>query len=341
MKIVLFACSTEIPVVSIDRERSLCPILSFLIVAPIHTFPDAKWESSADTVAGGQANGHQDNQLDMCTGLCIDSEGSVIVADLNNHRIIEWKRDATRGRVLAGENGPGDQPNQLNKPSDVIVDREKKSLFICDSGNRRVVRWPRRQGQRGTIVVPNIDCWGLAMDKNGFLYVTDTKKHEVRRYELDEQYGIKSKTCLVGKHGMGHAFNQLNYPTFVCVDEHFSVYVSDTNNHRVMKWMPHRQEGIIVAGSAREGADRTQLSGPTGLCVPSPGTIYVVDSHNDRIMRWSHGMSDVIAGGHNMGKNKDQLYRPEGLASDRHGNLYVADHWNHRVQRFSLGKADI
>ena len=31
--------------------------------------------------------------------------------------------------------------DQLNRPTDVIVDKKNDSLIICDQGNRRVVRW--------------------------------------------------------------------------------------------------------------------------------------------------------------------------------------------------------
>ena len=63
-------------------------------------------------------------------------EDTVIVADYENHRIVEWKRSATNGTVLAGGNGQGNQPNQLNSPTDVIFDKATDSLIICDRLNR-------------------------------------------------------------------------------------------------------------------------------------------------------------------------------------------------------------
>ncbi|CAF4059943.1 unnamed protein product, partial [Rotaria sp. Silwood1] len=60
--------------------------------------------------------------------------------------------------------------NQLNEPSDVIIDRSTDTLLICDSGNERVMRWPRRGRIRGDIVLYGTACYGLAMDDRGFLY---------------------------------------------------------------------------------------------------------------------------------------------------------------------------
>ena len=77
-------------------------------------------------------------------GLHVDEEGTVIVADYLNHRIVEWKRGDTSGRVLAGGNGEGNRPDQLNRPTDVLVDRETDSLIICDrreSTSDPVVAW--------------------------------------------------------------------------------------------------------------------------------------------------------------------------------------------------------
>jgi hypothetical protein len=41
--------------------------------------------------------------------------------------------------VVAGGNGQGNQANQLNTPTAVIVDKETDSLIICEYSNKRVV----------------------------------------------------------------------------------------------------------------------------------------------------------------------------------------------------------
>ena len=210
----------------------------------------------------------------------------MIVADYLNHRIVEWKRGATSGTVLAGGNGRGNRPDQLNQPTDVIFDKETDSLIICDLRNIRVTRWPRRKGtQSGETIIDNIDCWGLAMDDEGSLYVTDIGKHEVRRYRRGETNG----TVVAGGNGQGATLNQLNYPYYVCVDGEHAVYVSDYENHRVMKWVKGAKEGIVVAGGRGQGKDLTQLSRPRGVRVDATGNVYVADWGNHRVMRWCRG----------------------------------------------------
>ncbi|CAF1347701.1 unnamed protein product, partial [Didymodactylos carnosus] len=134
------------------------------------------------TVAGGNGQGNGINQLYNPWGLYVDDDQTLYVADPSNYRIVEWKSGATSGQVVAGGNGEGSGAHQLSNPYDVIVDKERDSLIICDRSNRRVARWPRRNGTSGETIISNIDCMGLTMDENGSLYVTDYGKAEVRRY---------------------------------------------------------------------------------------------------------------------------------------------------------------
>jgi sugar lactone lactonase YvrE len=274
------------------------------------------------------------NQLYYPYGLFVDDEDTVIVAEYGNHRIVEWKRGDTSGTVLAGGNGEGNRPDQLFLPTDVIFDKETDSLIICNYGNGRVTRWPRRKGTRnGETIIDNIPCHGLTMDDEGSLYVTDYDKHQVRRYRRGET----NYTVVAGGNGKGSGLHQLNWPHYVCVDGEHAVYVSDSNNNRVMKWVKNAKEGIVVAGGRGEGKDLTQSS-PKGVLVDATGNVYVADRGNHRVMRWSRGATQgtVVVGRNGKGEGANQFNSPMGLSFDRHGHLYVADFGNNRVQRFSL-----
>ncbi|CAF1242251.1 unnamed protein product [Rotaria sordida] len=241
----------------------------------------------------------------------------------------------TNGQVVAGGNGQGNRLDQLNYPTDVLIDKETDSLIICDRDNRRVVRWSRRSGTtQREILIDNIGCRGLAMDDQRYLYISDTNKHEVRRYQI----GDKNGTLVAGGNSYGAGLNQLYRPTNIFVDQQQTVYVSDWDNHRVMKWNIGAKEGILVAGGQGEGNALTQLSYSNGLFVDTLGTIYVADSSNHRVMRWPKGAKQgtVIVGGNGEGEGANQFRYLGGLSFDRHGNLYVVDNGNNRVQRFSI-----
>ncbi|CAF0963834.1 unnamed protein product [Rotaria sp. Silwood1] len=181
----------------------------------------------------------------------------------------------TYGQVVAGGHGSGDRLHQLNGPTDVLIDKETNSLICCDRDNRRVVQWSRHSGtNQGKPLLEHIHCYGLAMDYQGYLYISDEIKHEVRRYQL----GHKNGTVVAGGYGKGNNLNQLNEPTYLFVDRQQAVYVSDNENHRVMKWSIDAKEGIVVAGGKGNGDALTQLSYPNGLFIDTFGTIYVADS---------------------------------------------------------------
>ncbi|CAF3770147.1 unnamed protein product [Rotaria sp. Silwood1] len=296
--------------------------------------PNAKWKQNGLTVAGGCGQANRSNQLAGPHGLCVDDNQTIYVVDNYNHRIMEWKCCGTNGKVVAGGNGYGNGAHQLNGPQDVIIDKEQDSFIITDTVNRRIVRWPRRKGTRGETIISNVSCWGLTMDENGFLYVVDNGKNEVRRYQIGDVKG----TVVAGSNGKGNRLDQLSGPSYLFVDRDHSVYVSDSSNHRVMKWEEGTKEGIIVAGGQGEGNSLTQLLYPQGVVVDQLDTVYVADFGNHRIMRWPKGATQgtVIIGGNNEGAQSNQLAGPVGLSFDRHGNLYVVDNRNDRVQKFNI-----
>ncbi|CAF1639671.1 unnamed protein product [Rotaria magnacalcarata] len=307
-------------------------MFSLLVKIPAN----ATWTQNGVTVAGGHGQGDATNQLSAPWGLFIDDDQTMVIADYLNHRIMQWKNgDTTNGQLFAGGNGAGNGLNQLDRPTDVLIDKETDSLIICDKENRRVVRWSRRSGTtQGEILIGGIRCWGLAMEEQRYLYVADAGKREVRRY----QSGEKNGTLVAGGNRHGAGLSQLNFPTYLFVDRDHSAYVSDNNNHRVMKWVEGAKEGIVVAGGQGAGNALTQLSHPVGLFVDTLGTLYVADTFNHRVMRWTQEATQgtVIVGGNGAGAGANQFYYPRDLSFDRHGNLYVVDSNNHRVQRFSI-----
>ncbi|CAF2138692.1 unnamed protein product [Rotaria magnacalcarata] len=276
----------------------------------IPTIPaNARWGQNGLTVAGGHELGCGTNQLNYPNGLCVDDDQAVIVGDYNNHRIIQWNLGDTNGQVVAGGNGDGNWLDQLKYPTDVLIDKETNSLIICDYENRRVVRWSRQSSiTQGELLVDNILCFGLAMDDQKYLYVSDEEKHAVRRY----QFGDKNGIIVAGGNGEGDGLNQLNLPTYLFVDRQQSVYVSDWYNHRVMKWVKGAQVGIVVAGGQCSGYAQTQLSYPRGLFVDTLGTLYVAQWGNDRVIRWPQGalQGTVVLDGNGEGAEANQSNSP-------------------------------
>ncbi|CAF1155941.1 unnamed protein product [Adineta ricciae] len=291
-----------------------------------------KWKSNGTTIAGGNGCGRNSNQLNYPRGFYVDSDKSLYIVDWGNHRIVHWKHEAKSCQVVAGGNGRGNRNNQLNYPRDVLLDKGNHSLIISDRKNQRIVRWFHHSKTDQEILISDIDCWGITMDRKGYIYAAICENNEVKYWKDKDKDG----KLVAGGNKEGDALNQLHGPTCVFVDENYTLYVADYNNHRVMKWVRDAEEGIVVAGGNGKGKSLKQLSCPEGVTVDQLGRVYVVDCANHRVMRWTEGKDEgeIVVGGNGQGNGSNQLNFPTDLAFDDAGNLYVVDCDNHRIQKY-------
>ncbi|CAF3136986.1 unnamed protein product [Rotaria sp. Silwood2] len=296
---------------------------------------NTRWSQNGITVCGGNQRGNGLNQLYHPMGICVDDdEETIYIADSFNQRIIECKYGTTNGKIVAGGNGSGDQDDQMSRPTDIVINKENDCFIICDQGNNRIVRWPRRNGTSGQTIISNIVCTGLAMDNNGYFYTSDLKTSEVRRWIIGDPRGV----VVAGGNGQGSRLNQLDGPGYLFVDQDYSIYISDEHNRRVMKWIKGATQGIIVAGGHGIGNDLSQLASPRGVIADKSGTVYVADYINNRIMCWfkEAKRGTIVIDGNNEDDESRQLSYPQDLSFDRQGNLYVVDFGNDRIQRFNI-----
>jgi hypothetical protein len=148
---------------------------------------------------------------------------------------------------------------------------------------------------------------------------------------------------------------RLALPSAVAVDASGSLYIADTNNHRIRKVATN---GTIttVAGNGEElfagdggAATSASLDSPTGVAVDAAGKIYIADRQNHRIrVVGTNGIITTIAGsggasfaggfgGDGASATAATLAKPSGVSVDASGNVYIADTDNHRIRQVSNG----
>ena len=76
---------------------------------------------------------------------------------------------------------------------------------------------------------------------------------------------------VAGGNGKGSSLSQLSRPTGIIVDRWDNIYVSDSENHRVMCWCKEMNEGRIVVGGKKAGNETDQLNYPRGLSFDHQG----------------------------------------------------------------------
>ena len=73
------------------------------------------------------------------------------------------------------------------------------------------------------------------------------------------------------------------------IDVNNHVYVTDSDNNQVVKYIPFSSLGIIAAGGGSSRPALNQLNGLFGNFIDSNGTLYVADDQNFRVMKYLPG----------------------------------------------------
>ena len=88
----------------------------------------------------GDAGGSK-GWFNVATGIGIDRQGRVYVADFENHRIQIFKRD---GNFITSFGKQGTGPGEFERTTDVAIDNQG-DVFVVDWGNNRiqkfVIKW--------------------------------------------------------------------------------------------------------------------------------------------------------------------------------------------------------
>ena len=147
---------------------------------------------------------------------------------------------------------------------------------------------------------------GLFINANDTLYISDSGNWRVLAYSPNATYG----TIVAGTGVTGTALNRFSINMrYTFVDASDIIYVSDAQNHRVVRWISGGSTGVVVAGNGTVGTSLSQMNFPYGVWVDSNSNIFVVEYYNERVTKWAPGATTgvVVAGITNSaGKQKDR-----------------------------------
>ena len=192
-------------------------------------------------------------------GMCTDSKGNLYIADVNNHVIRKVDSFGTIYRFagnygcpfFAGDNGYAVNAC-LDSPMAVAADKWD-NIYIADYKNN-VIRKVDTAGVITTVAGSNFFSGfagdggpatsaklngprGVAVDKIGFLYISDAYNHRIR---MVDTLGMISTIAGDGTPGFGGDGGpavgaNLFFPQGISVDTFRSIYVADADNERVRK----------------------------------------------------------------------------------------------------------
>ena len=185
---------------------------------------------------------------------------------------------------------------------------------------------------------------GIAVDSSGNVYVADKANYRIRKVT---PAGVATTLAGSGVSGFADGTGsaaQLN-PFGVDVDSSGTVYVADSENHRIRKITP---AGVVttlagsgVAGFVNGTGSAAQFKNPFNVAVDSSGNVYVADSNNFSIRKITPaGVVTTLAGSGTYGYadgtgTAAQFGNVQGIAVDSSGTVYVGDTDNNRVRKIT------
>ena len=170
---------------------------------------------------------------------------------------------------------------------------------------------------------------GIAVDKDGNIYVGDTDNHSIQKFDKTGKFIARWGEEPDSSEGSFY------YPRGIATSPEGDVYVADSGNNRIQKF---DSEGNIINawgkfGFAWRGAEAGKFDVPWGITTDTQGNLFVSDTSNARVQKFLPDGSAVLTWGRDGGYDGAFFY-PRGVGVDFVGNIYVADEGNHRIQKF-------
>ncbi|HYZ83087.1 MAG TPA: hypothetical protein VE621_01715 [Bryobacteraceae bacterium] len=244
-------------------------------------------------------------------GLAWDGRGNLYIADSGSHRIrrVTPTGDvySVAGNGTSGFSGDGGAASDaiMATPAGLAMSPEG-ALYFADSANNRIRRiapngvittiaggGEGRAGDEGpALAIPLEEPWGVALDRDGNLYFTETAGNRLRMVNPAGQMVTLADAGNAG----------LKLPRGLAIDSQDNVWICDSGNHRV-RLLKLSGEAVTVAGTGEggfsgDGGDSTsaQFDTPIGVTVAPDGAVYISDSGNHRVRKLTPGFQTSPGG---------------------------------------------
>lgn len=316
-------------------------------------------EVIVSTLAGNGTLGLEDGPGTMArfkepTGVAVDLQGTIYVADALNNRIRKITPEGIVSTLAGNTAGFADGIGNESKfkiPTDLAVN-EEGIVYVVDNENQRI-RKITPEGVVSTLAGSTqgfengpgvsarfISPWGITLDAQGVLFVTEIANPRIRKITPEGMVSTFAGSTRGFEDGMGTAA-KFDAPLGIAVNGQGTFFVVDNNNEKIRKITP---EGMVstfagsTQGFADGQADIAQFNNPLGIAIDSQGIIYVADTRNHKIRKITpDGVVSTLAGsspGFADGTGATAQFQvPAGIAVDSNGTVYVADEGNHSIRK--------
>lgn len=206
--------------------------------------------------------GVHEGQFTEPSGVAVNAQNDIIVADTNNHRIQIFDNEG-RFKFQFGECGKRD--GQLLYPNRVAVVKSSGDIIVTERSPTHQIQIYTQYGQFvrkfGASILQHPR--GVTVDNKGRIIVVECK---VMRVIIFDQMGNALHKFGCSKH--------LEFPNGVVVNDKQEIFISDNRAHCVKVFS---YEGQFLRQIGGEGLTNY----PIGVCINDAGEILVADNHNN------------------------------------------------------------
>lgn len=206
--------------------------------------------------------GVMEGQFTEPSGVAVNAQNDIIVADTNNHRIQIFDKEG-RFKFQFGECGKRD--GQLLYPNRVAVVRTSGDIIVTERSPTHQIQIYNQYGQFVRKFGANIlqHPRGVTVDSKGRIVVVECK---VMRVIIFDQAGNVLQKFGCSKH--------LEFPNGVVVNDKQEIFISDNRAHCVKVF---NYEGAYLRQIGGEGITNY----PIGVGINAAGEILIADNHNN------------------------------------------------------------
>lgn len=206
--------------------------------------------------------GVMEGQFTEPSGVAVNAQNDIIVADTNNHRIQIFDKEG-RFKFQFGECGKRD--GQLLYPNRVAVVRTSGDIIVTERSPTHQIQIYNQYGQFVRKFGANIlqHPRGVTVDNKGRIVVVECK---VMRVIIFDQAGAVLQKFGCSKH--------LEFPNGVVVNDKQEIFISDNRAHCVKVFS---YEGVYLRQIGGEGITNY----PIGVGINANGEILIADNHNN------------------------------------------------------------
>lgn len=206
--------------------------------------------------------GALEGQFTEPSGVAVNAQNDIIVADTNNHRIQIFDKEG-RFRFQFGECGKRD--GQLLYPNRVAVVKHTGDIIVTERSPTHQIQIYNQYGQFlrkfGATILQHPR--GITVDNKGRIVVVECK---VMRVIIFDQMGSVLQKFGCSKH--------LEFPNGVVVNDHQEIFISDNRAHCVKVF---NYDGVFLRQIGSEGITNY----PIGVGINAAGEILIADNHNN------------------------------------------------------------